>query len=127
MTEESSPIVLEQLDDGFRLRAKNTSGETREILLSDSSVLTLAQLATNLQQQILAKKSLGQGIGVAFSTKVSRAAVHLNILGDAILLTLGSPSGNQTTFDFQPPEARQLATMILETLAQMKSSTAIRQ
>jgi hypothetical protein len=90
-------------------------------------LILVAQLAPQLRQQILAKRSPGQGVQAGFSTKVSRAAVHWNMLGGAILLTLESPSGGQTTFDFQPLEAKQLATMILETFSQMDSSTEPRQ
>jgi hypothetical protein len=127
MTEESAPLVLESFNDGFRLRVKNISGESQELLLDDLSVLILAQLAPQLRQQILAKRSPGQGVQAGFSTKVSRAAVHGNMLGEAILLTLESPSGGQTTFDFQPLAAKQLASMLLEACSQMESSTTTRQ
>jgi hypothetical protein len=123
MTEKSSHLVLEPFNDGFRLRAKNINGEIQEILLDDISVLILAQLAPQPRQQILAKRSPGPSVQAGFSTKVSRAAVHWNKLGEAILLTLDSPSGGQTTFDFQPLAAKRLATMILETFSQMDSST----
>jgi hypothetical protein len=106
MTDESSPLVLEPFNDGFRLRAKNRSEEIQEILLDDISVLILAQLAPQLQQPILSKRSAGQGIQAAFSTKVSLAAVHVDKLGESILLILESPSGSQTTFDFQPLAAK---------------------
>jgi hypothetical protein len=127
MTEKSSPLVLEPFNDGFRLRAKNRNGNVQELLLDDISVLILAQLAPQLRQQILAKRSPGQNIQAAFSTKVSRAAVVQDKLGESILLTLEAPSGGQTTFDFQPLAAKQLATMLLDTCSNIDSSMTHRQ
>jgi hypothetical protein len=108
MTKTESKLSLDPDGDDFILRRVMPDGSTTMMKLSETDVLTLAQSAPALQQQVLSRNNPQAGSHTAVSaTQVVQVALHDESLGEGILLTMIGPGGSRATFAL-PPEIADL-------------------
>jgi hypothetical protein len=103
MSLTESKLSLDPDGDDFVLRRVMPDGTTTIMKLSETDVLTLAQSAPALQQQVLSRHAPKGGDHSAVSaTPVAQVALHDESLGEAILLTMIAPGGSRATFALPP-------------------------
>jgi hypothetical protein len=108
-----SKLSLDPDGDDFVLRRVAADGTTTTMALSETDVLTLAQSAPVLQLQILKRHDPKGDDHLAIAvTEVTRAELHDESLGEAILLTLIALSGSRQTFALP----RQIAELLVQRL-----------
>ena len=118
---EKDTLDLIPSGDGFLLRQTDGAGKYGEILLTQKSVLSLAQSALRLRADILARCSRGEANAVATSF-VSRAMLSKNLHGSQVFLTLFDNHDVPTTFSLPLEVAKPVAEHLPGLVAEMETA-----
>jgi hypothetical protein len=128
MDENLSSLTLDPDGDDFILRRTDTDGITTTIALSAQDVLTLAQSAPALQQQVLSRHApKGGNVTAIAANPVKQIEIIQEMLGENILLAITSLGDGRTIFAVPLPVAQHLTEQISAHLAAMQSSRPHRQ
>ena len=128
MTITESRLSLDPDGDDFLLRRRAADGTTTSIKLSETDILTLAQSVPNLQKVVLARhQPRGDSHSPLAATEVAQIELNVDSLGESLLLTPISPSGNRITFAIPPNVAELLAQRLPAHVAKLTSAKPTRQ
>jgi hypothetical protein len=128
MPTSESKINLETDGDDFVLRKIMPDGTTAAMKLSEADLLTLAQSSLSLREQVLSRRNpKGAEHSLVAAAEVVQIGLNQDSLGEAILLTLISPSGSQTTFAIPPLIANLLVERLPVHLAKMAETKPTKQ
>jgi hypothetical protein len=123
MDENLSSLTLDPDGDNFILRRTAADGIATMMALSARDVLTLAQSAAALQQQVLARHAPKGGTVTAIAANpVKQIEIIREMLDENILLAITSSGGGQTIFAVPFPVAQHLTEQISAHLAAMQLS-----
>lgn len=110
MSEAAPGLNLDPDGDGFILSRRGDDGVTARIALSASDILALTRSALARREKNLAARQPASGdVEAILATPVESVALHREINGDNLLLTLVSPDGNRLAFAFTAALAAELA------------------
>ena len=123
MSEASSGLSLDPDGDGFILSRTGDDGVTARIALSAADILALTRSALALRETSLAKRQPASGdVEAVLATPVEKIALHREMLGDNLLLTLLSPDGNRLAFALPSALAAELAERLAGALAEQAAA-----
>lgn len=108
LSNPNDKISLEQRDDEYALIRVAADGTKTEMVLSTANVLTLAQSAQRLRDQLLPRLSR-PGPDAISTTPVVQVGLNTDLHKTAIHLTMIDPNGAQMSFSLPLQVARQLA------------------
>lgn len=123
MSEASSGLSLDPDGDGFILSRTGDDGVTASIALSAADILALTRSAIALREASLAERQPAHGdVEAILATPVEKIAVHREMLGDNLLLSLVSPDGNRLAFALPSALAAELAERLAGALAEQAAA-----
>ncbi|WP_159726639.1 hypothetical protein [Methylosinus sp. Ce-a6] len=123
MSEASSGLSLDPDGDGFILSRTGDDGVTARIALSAADILALTRSALALRETSLAQRQPASGdVEAVLATPVEKIALHREMLGDNLLLTLLSPDGNRLAFALPSALAAELAERLAGALAEQAAA-----
>jgi hypothetical protein len=114
-------LDLSPVGDGFRLVQTDEHGRVSEIILTEQSVLSLAQSSLRLRADILARYSRGETDAVATSF-VSRAGLNMDLHNSQVFLTLFDNQDVPTTFALPLEVAKPLSEELPKWVAKIEDS-----
>jgi hypothetical protein len=126
LTDPNDKISLEQRDDDYALIRVAANGTKSEMLLSAANILTLAQSAQQLKDQLLPKLSR-PGADAVLMTPVVRVGLNVDLHKTAIHLMMIDPNGAQMAFSLPPELGRSLAERLPARLAEIEKEKATKQ
>jgi hypothetical protein len=108
-----------QNNDYLLTRTTDDHGQRSAIILSPDEILTLANLAENLRQSVLAN-SHPQSI---HAVEVTDILVHPEVFGETVLLTVrfGISGASQSTLAFPLPLASRLVMLVNNLVVTLQS------
>lgn len=128
MTITESKLTLNPDGEDFVLIRKAEDGTITSIKLTETDVLTLAQSAPNLQQQVLSRHApRGDSHSAVSVMPVSQAELHDEAMGESILLVLHSPGGSRVTYALPPQLAELLVQRLPVFLARLSAGKPTKQ
>jgi hypothetical protein len=131
MTNKPPGLSLDPHGKDFVLRRVTTDGNTKEIILSASDVLTLTAMVPAINQLVFSRlrpKNTGT-VRTVLVPDVAGVVLHQEFLGDKMLLTLqlGTTGSSQATFAFSHDVAARLAEDIPPYLSKLRGSAPTKQ
>ena len=128
MTMTESKLSLDPDGEDFVLRRVMPDGTTTTMKLSERDILTLAQSAPALQQQVLSRHNpRSDSHSAVTATEVAQIALHDESMGQAILLTMIAPGGSRATFAIPTQIADLLVQSLPIRLARLKANAPTKQ
>ena len=119
-------LTLEPEGDSFRLRQIEKTGRVSEVVLTEQSVLTLAQSSLLLRGRILAKHSREE-VEAVVTTPVSRAGLKTDIHTSEVFLTLydgqDTPMRFALSLDVVKPLSERLPVYVAEIEEAIRNKT----
>ncbi|HEX3496387.1 MAG TPA: hypothetical protein VHT02_04285 [Methylocella sp.] len=131
MTYEPPRLSLYPYGEDFVLFRVTAGGNTTEVILSASEVLTLIARVPALSQQVLSRfrpENTGT-VRAVLVPDVAGVVLHQELLGEKMLLTLqlGTTGSSQATFAFSHDVAARLAEDIPPYLSKLRGSAPTKQ
>lgn len=128
MPKRAAGLSLDAEGNGFILRRTNPEGRTVGMRLSAQDVLTLAQSAQALREQVISRHDPeGERVRAVYATPVVQVGIAPEAIGERILLTLIGPSATELTFAIPAHIAQHLVDRLPHFLQQMRSGPSTRQ
>lgn len=125
MSEASSGLNLDPIGEDFILSRKGDDGVTAKIVLTAADILELTRSALALREKGLAERQPASGeVEAVLATPVESIALHREMLGDNLLLTLVSPDGNRLAFALPSAVAGDLVERLSAVLATQTAAPA---
>lgn len=120
LTHPSDRISLEQRGDDYALIRVAADGIKSEMVLSAANIITLAQSAQRLRDQLLPKLSR-PGADAISVTPVVQIGLNTDLHKTAIHLTMIDPNGAQMIFLVPPHVAKLLADRLPVRIAEIEA------
>jgi len=125
MSEAASGLILDPDGDDFILSRTGDDGVTARIALTAADILDLTRSALALREKGLAERQAASGeVEAVLATPVENVALHREMLGDNLLLTLVSPEGNRLAFALPSALAADLVERLTGVLATQAAAPA---
>lgn len=121
---ERGKLDIRPADDGYVLLRTSSDGTTQAMPLSNLEVMELAQSATSLQADVVARlQPSGIGAKAVVTAILDKFRVDTDSLEEDVLLEMYTLNGGQTIYTIVPTTARLLAQELVRTLDGMGKKT----
>ncbi len=128
MTAMNSGLDLTSDGEDFALSVTDATGSTTTVKLTAEQMLTFAQSAPAVQEQILTRhNSSGENTEFVLTIPVTQIGLNEDILGENIMLTLIASDGEQLVYALPPNIAQRLSERLPVRLAQMQKKKPTKQ
>ena len=114
---ERGTLDIRPTDDGYVLLRTTSDGATQAMPLSNLEVMELAQSATSLRADVVARlQPSGMGAKAVVTAILDTFRVDTDSLEEDVLLEMHTPNGGLTIYTIVPTTARLLSQKLVRTL-----------